>query len=136
MFQAVFCLLLGPFVFFNVQKTKYLQIVTTAARWLGQSVGLFSCLLKLKTWWSWYTMGLGHNEAGPQWGWGTIQLGHNGAGVQWGWGTVGLGHNGTRAQRGWYTMGHSGIGTQWDWGTMVLGHNGTGTHRDGDPNSM
>lgn len=33
-----FLLILGPFVFFNVQKTKYLQIVTTLMRWLGKSI--------------------------------------------------------------------------------------------------
>ncbi|CAG5114534.1 unnamed protein product [Candidula unifasciata] len=32
-FVAVFVLLLGPFTFFNVQKTKYLQILTSLARW-------------------------------------------------------------------------------------------------------
>ncbi|BFZ18134.1 hypothetical protein BsWGS_21173 [Bradybaena similaris] len=32
-FVAVFVLLLGPFTFFNVQKTKYLQILTSVARW-------------------------------------------------------------------------------------------------------
>ncbi len=34
-FQGAFLLLLGPFVFFNVQKTKYLQLFTTLMRWLG-----------------------------------------------------------------------------------------------------
>eukprot|EP00092_Neocalanus_flemingeri_P053476 GFUD01062850.1.p1 GENE.GFUD01062850.1~~GFUD01062850.1.p1 ORF type:complete len:361 (-),score=61.51 GFUD01062850.1:24-1106(-) len=33
MYVAVFLLLLGPFAFFNVSKTKYLQIFTTAMRW-------------------------------------------------------------------------------------------------------
>lgn len=28
-YQAVFTLLLGPFTFFDVQKTKYLQILTS-----------------------------------------------------------------------------------------------------------
>jgi amino acid permease len=32
-FVAAFILLLGPFTFFNVQKTKYLQILTSLARW-------------------------------------------------------------------------------------------------------
>ncbi|XP_005093838.1 transmembrane protein 104 [Aplysia californica] len=32
-FVAAFLVLLGPFVFFNVQKTKYLQIFTSVARW-------------------------------------------------------------------------------------------------------
>ncbi|GFS50801.1 transmembrane protein 104 [Trichonephila clavipes] len=35
-FVIAFMLLLGPFVFFNVQKTKYLQIFTTIMRWLGK----------------------------------------------------------------------------------------------------
>lgn len=36
--QTVFVLLLGPFTFFNVQKTKYLQFLTSLARWLGRKV--------------------------------------------------------------------------------------------------
>lgn len=36
-FQAAFTLLLGPFTFFNVQKTKYLQIMTSLMRWIGES---------------------------------------------------------------------------------------------------
>ena len=39
-FQAGFVVTLGPFVFFNVQKTKYLQMFTTALRWLGKSTSL------------------------------------------------------------------------------------------------
>lgn len=35
--QAVFTLLLGPFTFFDVQKTKYLQILTSLMRWIGES---------------------------------------------------------------------------------------------------
>ncbi|GIY67856.1 transmembrane protein 104 [Caerostris extrusa] len=38
MFVAVFSLFLGPFTFFNVQKTKYLQIFTTIMRWLAFSI--------------------------------------------------------------------------------------------------
>ncbi|XP_059163852.1 transmembrane protein 104-like [Physella acuta] len=34
-FVTVFVLLLGPFTFFNVQKTKYLQFLTSLARWLA-----------------------------------------------------------------------------------------------------
>ncbi|XP_064638395.1 transmembrane protein 104-like isoform X4 [Lineus longissimus] len=34
-FVAVFSLLLGPFFFFNVQKTKYLQYFTTVMRWFA-----------------------------------------------------------------------------------------------------
>ncbi|CAJ0939958.1 unnamed protein product [Ranitomeya imitator] len=35
--QAVFTLFLGPFTFFNVQKTKYLQILTSLMRWIGEA---------------------------------------------------------------------------------------------------
>ncbi|XP_058452202.1 transmembrane protein 104 homolog [Malaya genurostris] len=35
---VVFLGILGPFVFFNVQKTKYLQLVTVLFRWLAFSV--------------------------------------------------------------------------------------------------
>lgn len=35
--QAIFTLLLGPFAFFDVQKTKYLQILTSLMRWIGES---------------------------------------------------------------------------------------------------
>lgn len=34
-YLALFLCLLGPFTFFNVQKTKYLQILTTVMRWLA-----------------------------------------------------------------------------------------------------
>lgn len=37
--QAIFTLLLGPFAFFDVQKTKYLQILTSLMRWIGESEG-------------------------------------------------------------------------------------------------
>lgn len=39
--QAVFALLLGPFTFFDVQKTKYLQILTSLMRWIGESEAHF-----------------------------------------------------------------------------------------------
>ncbi|XP_077300532.1 transmembrane protein 104 homolog isoform X2 [Arctopsyche grandis] len=32
---VTFLMVLGPFVFFNVQKTKYLQMITTVMRWLA-----------------------------------------------------------------------------------------------------
>lgn len=35
--QTVFTLLLGPFTFFNAQKTKYLQILTSLMRWIGKN---------------------------------------------------------------------------------------------------
>ncbi|OWA51716.1 Transmembrane protein 104 [Hypsibius exemplaris] len=34
-FVVVFAFTLGPFTFFNVQKTKYLQVVTSLTRWLA-----------------------------------------------------------------------------------------------------
>ncbi|TNN27705.1 Transmembrane protein 104 [Liparis tanakae] len=34
--DSVFALLLGPFTFFNAQKTKYLQILTSLMRWIGE----------------------------------------------------------------------------------------------------
>ncbi|XP_070580107.1 transmembrane protein 104-like isoform X2 [Ptychodera flava] len=46
-FLACFSCALGPFVFFNVQKTKYLQIVTSLMRWLafGLMIGIALVLL-------------------------------------------------------------------------------------------
>lgn len=35
-FQAVFAVTICPLVYFNIQKTKYLQIFTTVMRWLGK----------------------------------------------------------------------------------------------------
>lgn len=35
--QSVFTLLMGPFTFFNAQKTKYLQILTSLMRWIGKN---------------------------------------------------------------------------------------------------
>lgn len=37
-----FAAAIGPFVFFNVQKTKYLQLFTTGMRWLGMF--FFNCM--------------------------------------------------------------------------------------------
>lgn len=37
-FLTVFVLSLGPFVFFNIQKTKYLQLLTSAMRWLAFTI--------------------------------------------------------------------------------------------------
>lgn len=42
--QAIFTLLLGPFTFFDVQKTKYLQILTSLMRWIGESEKSPLCL--------------------------------------------------------------------------------------------
>lgn len=38
LFLTLFVVLLGPFVFFNVQKTKYLQLLTSAMRWLAFTI--------------------------------------------------------------------------------------------------
>uniref|UniRef100_A0A0A9X4J8 Transmembrane protein 104 n=1 Tax=Lygus hesperus TaxID=30085 RepID=A0A0A9X4J8_LYGHE len=40
-----FLLLLGPYVFFNVQKTKFLQMITSVSRWLT-----FSLMIGLAIW--------------------------------------------------------------------------------------
>ena len=45
-FQAAFILILGPFVFFDVQKTKYMQLFTTAMRWLGVYAELVELFLE------------------------------------------------------------------------------------------
>lgn len=37
MFLTAFITILGPFVFFNVQKTKYLQLLTSGMRWIAFS---------------------------------------------------------------------------------------------------
>lgn len=42
--QAIFTVLLGPFTFFDVQKTKYLQILTSLMRWIGESEKPPKCL--------------------------------------------------------------------------------------------
>lgn len=47
--QSVFTLLLGPFTFFNAQKTKYLQILTSLMRWIGENKLILHCFLFL-TW--------------------------------------------------------------------------------------
>nr|CAD7430571.1 unnamed protein product [Timema monikensis] len=46
-FLAVFLCTLGPFVFFNVQKTKYLQMLTTLMRWLAFSIMIVYAARKL-----------------------------------------------------------------------------------------
>lgn len=46
-FLTVFVLLLGPFVFFNIQKTKYLQLLTSAMRWLAFTVMIVYALKNL-----------------------------------------------------------------------------------------
>lgn len=46
-FQTVFVFLLGPFVFFNIQKTKYLQLLTSAMRWLAFTIMIVYALKNL-----------------------------------------------------------------------------------------
>ncbi|XP_071256866.1 transmembrane protein 104-like isoform X3 [Salvelinus alpinus] len=41
-FLSIFTVMLGPFVFFDAQKTKYLQILTSLMRWIG--LGLWPLL--------------------------------------------------------------------------------------------
>ncbi|GAB6027248.1 hypothetical protein CHUAL_001533 [Chamberlinius hualienensis] len=47
MYLAIFIFLIGPFVFFNVQKTKVLQICTTVLRWLSFSTMIILSLIHL-----------------------------------------------------------------------------------------
>ncbi|KAJ7369344.1 hypothetical protein OS493_039702 [Desmophyllum pertusum] len=46
-FLAIFTVTLGPFAFFNVQKTKYLQIFTTAMRWIAFIMMIVLALVKI-----------------------------------------------------------------------------------------
>ncbi|XP_078036788.1 transmembrane protein 104 homolog [Augochlora pura] len=46
-FLSMFVLLLGPFVFFNVQKTKYLQLLTSAMRWIAFTIMIVYALKNL-----------------------------------------------------------------------------------------
>ncbi|KFM75332.1 Transmembrane protein 104, partial [Stegodyphus mimosarum] len=46
-FLAIFLFCLGPFAFFNVQKTKYLQIFTTIMRWLAFSTMIITAAAAL-----------------------------------------------------------------------------------------
>ncbi|XP_060811294.1 transmembrane protein 104-like isoform X2 [Bombus pascuorum] len=47
MFLTTFILLLGPFVFFNIQKTKYLQLLTSGMRWLAFTIMIVYALKNL-----------------------------------------------------------------------------------------
>ncbi|XP_068973834.1 transmembrane protein 104 homolog isoform X1 [Bombus flavifrons] len=47
MFLTIFILLLGPFVFFNIQKTKYLQLLTSGMRWLAFTIMIVYALKNL-----------------------------------------------------------------------------------------
>ncbi|XP_075435925.1 LOW QUALITY PROTEIN: transmembrane protein 104 [Ascaphus truei] len=46
-YLAVFTLFLGPFTFFNVQKTKYLQIATSLMRWIAFSIMIVLALVRI-----------------------------------------------------------------------------------------
>ncbi|CAD1469859.1 unnamed protein product, partial [Heterotrigona itama] len=46
-FLSIFILLLGPFVFFNIQKTKYLQLLTSGMRWLAFTIMIVYALKNL-----------------------------------------------------------------------------------------
>ncbi|XP_012137799.1 transmembrane protein 104 homolog isoform X4 [Megachile rotundata] len=46
-FLSIFVFLLGPFVFFNIQKTKYLQFLTSAMRWLAFTIMIVYALKNL-----------------------------------------------------------------------------------------
>ncbi|XP_060058708.1 transmembrane protein 104 isoform X2 [Erinaceus europaeus] len=46
-YLAVFTLLLGPFTFFDVQKTKYLQILTSLMRWIAFAIMIVLALVRI-----------------------------------------------------------------------------------------
>lgn len=46
-FLTIFIVVLGPFVFFNVQKTKYLQLLTSVMRWLAFTIMIVYAVRKL-----------------------------------------------------------------------------------------
>ncbi|XP_020661929.3 transmembrane protein 104 isoform X1 [Pogona vitticeps] len=46
-YLAAFTVLLGPFTFFNVQKTKYLQIITSMMRWIAFVIMIILALLRI-----------------------------------------------------------------------------------------
>ncbi|XP_030649637.1 transmembrane protein 104 [Chanos chanos] len=55
-FLSVFTLLLGPFTFFNAQKTKYLQILTSLMRWIAFTMMIILALIRISK---------GHGEGRP-----------------------------------------------------------------------
>lgn len=55
-FLATFTLCLGPFTFFNAQKTKYLQILTSLMRWIAFTMMIILALIRI---------GKGHGEGHP-----------------------------------------------------------------------
>ncbi|MFT7797699.1 transmembrane protein 104 isoform X1 [Arapaima gigas] len=46
-FLSIFTLLLGPFTFFNAQKTKYLQILTSLMRWIAFTMMIVLALIRI-----------------------------------------------------------------------------------------
>ncbi|XP_046734231.1 transmembrane protein 104 homolog isoform X2 [Diprion similis] len=46
-FLTIFVAVLGPFVFFNVQKTKYLQLLTSVMRWLAFTIMIVYAVRKI-----------------------------------------------------------------------------------------
>lgn len=46
-YLAVFTVFLGPFTFFNVQKTKYLQILTSLMRWIAFIIMIVLALVRI-----------------------------------------------------------------------------------------
>lgn len=55
-FLGIFTLLMGPFTFFNAQKTKYLQILTSVMRWIAFTMMIILALIRI---------GKGHGEGHP-----------------------------------------------------------------------
>ncbi|XP_062342266.1 LOW QUALITY PROTEIN: transmembrane protein 104 [Osmerus eperlanus] len=46
-FLSVFTVMMGPFTFFNAQKTKYLQILTSLMRWIAFTMMIILALIRI-----------------------------------------------------------------------------------------
>nr|XP_029492378.1 transmembrane protein 104-like [Oncorhynchus nerka] len=46
-FLSIFTVMLGPFVFFDAQKTKYLQILTSLMRWIAFTMMIILALIRI-----------------------------------------------------------------------------------------
>ncbi|KAL0993367.1 hypothetical protein UPYG_G00106820 [Umbra pygmaea] len=46
-FLSIFTVMLGPFVFFDAQKTKYLQILTSVMRWIAFTMMIILALIRI-----------------------------------------------------------------------------------------
>ncbi|XP_068193791.1 transmembrane protein 104 [Antennarius striatus] len=46
-FLSIFTLLLGPFTFFNAQKTKYLQMLTSLMRWIAFAMMIVLAIIRI-----------------------------------------------------------------------------------------